>query len=173
MRKLILASSVMAILCTDAAVNATANNFTAVKTPLMHESVDNRAFQKVSSSNVPEMVRRAAIKEGVPVRFALAVAEQESHFRCNAVGAAGERGVMQIKPATARGIGYKGTSRGLNNCQIGIYWGMKYLKMAITEAKGDLKRAAFLYNAGINAKSRNPHKKKYVISLFSRKSLTE
>lgn len=107
------------------------------------------------------------------MRFALAVAEHESHFRCSAVGAAGERGVMQIKPATARGIGYKGSSRGLNDCRIGIYWGMKYLRMAIEEAGGDLKRAAFLYNAGLNAKTKNPAKKRYVLAIFGKKSLTE
>ena len=173
MKKLILASAVMALLCSDAAVNATITNFTAVKHDFTREIHEDRSFQRSKVTNVPEMVRAAAVREGVPVRFALAVAEHESHFRCSAVGSAGERGVMQIKPATARGIGYKGTSRGLNDCRTGIYWGMKYLRMAISEARGDLKRAAFLYNAGLNAKTKNPARKRYVLAVFSKKSLTE
>lgn len=173
MKKLILASAVMALLCSDAVVNATVTNFTAVKRDFTHEIHEDKAFSRKKVTNVPEMVRSAAIREGVPVRFALAVAEHESHFRCSAVGGAGERGVMQIKPATARGIGYKGPARGLNDCYTGIYWGMRYLRMAITEAGGDLKRAAFLYNAGLNAKTKNPEKKRYVLAVFSRKSLTE
>lgn len=173
MKKLILASSLMAILCTYATVDAQITNFSADVQPITLKHDRNPPLRAKSSSNVPEMVRSAAVKEGVPVKFALAVAEHESHFRCSAVGAAGERGVMQIKPATARGIGYKGSSRGLNDCQIGIYWGMKYLRMAIEEAGGDLKRAAFLYNAGLNAKTKNPAKKRYVLAVFRKKSLTE
>lgn len=173
MKKLILASSLMAILCTYASVDAQITNFSASNEVLTIKDDRNPPLKVKSSSNVPDMVRSAAIKEGVPVRFALAVAEHESHFRCSAVGASGERGVMQIKPATARGIGYKGSSRGLNDCRIGIYWGMKYLRMAIKEANGDLKKAAFLYNAGLNAKTKNPARKRYVLAIFSKKSLTE
>lgn len=173
MKKLILASSLMAILCTYASVDAQITNFSAAQQPITLKNDRNPPLRAKSSSNVPNMVRSAAVKEGVPVSFALAVAEHESHFRCSAVGASGERGVMQIKPATARGIGYIGSSRGLNDCQIGIYWGMKYLRMAIEQAKGDLKRAAFLYNAGLNAKTKNPARKRYVLAIFSKKSLTE
>jgi soluble lytic murein transglycosylase-like protein len=79
---------------------------------------------------------------------------------------------MQIKPATARGIGYKGPAKGLNDCRTGIHWGMKYLRMAIEVADGDLKRAAFLYNAGLNAKTKNPAKKSYVTAIFRKKDLT-
>lgn len=173
MKKLLLASAVMALLCIDATVNAQITNFSAAKPAFNDKKVDVPPMTRRFTGSVPEMVRKAAIKEGVPVGFALAVAEHESHFRCSAVGAANERGVMQIKPATARGIGYKGTTRGLNDCQIGIYWGMKYLRMAIEKAGGDLKRAAFLYNAGIHAKTKDPSRKKYVLAVFSKKSLTK
>lgn len=173
MKKTFLACAVMAILCMDATSNAQITNFTSIRPHISNAEQRNPPLRQAKSSNVQDMVRSAAIRERVPVKFALAVAEHESHFRCSAVGAAGERGVMQIKPATARGIGYKGSARGLNDCQTGIYWGMKYLRMAIVEAKGDLQRAAFLYNAGLNAKTKNPAKKKYVLAVFARKSLTK
>ena len=104
------------------------------------------------AESVPDMVRSEAIRQGVPVSLAMAVAKAESNFRCSAVGRGGERGVMQIKPATARGIGYRGPSSGLNNCRVGIRYGMMYLKMAYRIAKGNVYRTALLYNAGIGSK---------------------
>lgn len=113
--------------------------FIAVSSPALAESV-------------PDMVRSEAIRQGVPVGLAMAIAKAESNFRCSAVGRGGERGVMQIKPATARGIGYRGPSSGLNNCRVGIRYGMMYLKMAYRAAKGNVYRTALLYNAGIGSK---------------------
>ena len=104
------------------------------------------------ASSVPDMVRSEAIRQGVPVALALAVAKHESNFRCSAVGRGGERGVMQIKPRTARGIGYRGSPAGLNNCSVGIHYGMVYLRMAYRIAKGNIYRTALLYNAGLGSK---------------------
>lgn len=104
------------------------------------------------ATSVPDMVREEAIRQGVPVNLALAVAKSESNFNCGAVGRGGERGVMQIKPSTARGLGYRGSPAGLNNCRVGIRYGMVYLKMAYRAAKGNIYRTALLYNAGIGSK---------------------
>lgn len=105
-----------------------------------------------AAESVQDMVRSEAIRQGVPVNLALAIAKLESNFRCSAVGRQGERGVMQIKPRTARGMGYRGTPSGLNNCKVGIYYGMKYLRAAYRLAKGNLYRTAILYNAGLGTK---------------------
>lgn len=102
--------------------------------------------------SVPEMVKSEARRQGVPVSLALAVAKHESNFRCNAVGKAGERGVMQIKPRTARGLGYRGSASGLNNCKTGILYGMIYLKMAYKKSGGSVYRTALLYNGGLGSK---------------------
>ncbi len=104
------------------------------------------------AESVPDMVRREAIRQGVPVSLALTIARLESGFRCSAVGRGGERGVMQIKPRTARGIGYRGTPSGLNNCRVGIRYGMIYLRMAYRLAKGNVYRTALLYNGGLGTK---------------------
>jgi soluble lytic murein transglycosylase-like protein len=104
------------------------------------------------SESVQDMVRKEAMRQGVPVNLALSIAKHESNFKCSAVGKQGERGVMQIKPSTARGIGYKGTASGLNKCQTGIHYGILYLKMAYKQAKGNAYRAAILYNAGLGTK---------------------
>jgi soluble lytic murein transglycosylase-like protein len=46
---------------------------------------------------------------------------------------------------------------------------MKYLKMALVKARGDVKRAAFLYNAGLGAKTKNPSKRQYVVAVFNKR----
>lgn len=104
------------------------------------------------AESVPDMVRSEAIRQGVPVSLAMAVAKAESNFRCSAIGRGGERGVMQIKPQTARGIGYKGSPSGLNNCRVGIKYGMIYLRMAYRLAKGNIYKTALLYNGGLGSK---------------------
>lgn len=109
----------------------------------------------LADKGVRNMVAAEAARQGVPVGLALAVARAESNFRCSAIGKAGERGVMQIKPQTARGIGYKGPASGLNNCATGIRYGMIYLKQAYRKAGGNIYRAALLYNAGIHSKKKS------------------
>ena len=103
------------------------------------------------SNTVQNMVSQEAMRQGVPVGLALSIAKHESNFKCSAVGRHGERGVMQIKPSTARGLGYKGPASGLNNCATGIRYGMIYLKMAYKKAGGDIYRTATLYNAGLGS----------------------
>ena len=49
---------------------------------------------------------------GVPVDLAHAVVRVESNFNPKARGSAGEIGLMQIKPATARMMGYSGSAKG-------------------------------------------------------------
>lgn len=107
------------------------------------------------SNGVRGMVAAEASRQGVPVGLALAVAKTESNFRCSAVGRHGERGVMQIKPSTARGLGYRGPASGLNNCSTGIRYGMMYLKQAYRKAGGNTHHAAALYNAGLYSKKKS------------------
>jgi len=90
--------------------------------------------------------KSAARKFGVPMSTALAVCRLESGFRCSAVGRAGELGLLQIKLATARGLGYRGSRRGLLGCSTGAYWGMKHLALAIR------KGGVWKHNQGLGAK---------------------
>lgn len=102
--------------------------------------------------SVQDMVRQEAVRQGVPVSLALSIAKHESNFKCHVIGRAGERGVMQIKPSTARGIGYRGAPSGLGHCATGIRYGMMYLKMAYKKAGGNVYRTALLYNGGLGSK---------------------
>ena len=67
---------------------------------------------------------------GVPVDTAVAVVLQESSFRPNVTGAAGEIGLMQLKCQTARGIGYKGSCEELYDPDTNLHYGLRYLRKA-------------------------------------------
>ena len=77
----------------------------------------------VPRNSVIGLIQRSAQRHGAPVRLAVAVSQVESRHRCNAVGRSGERGPIQILPATARGLGYRGSASGLTNCAEGLEMG--------------------------------------------------
>ena len=88
--------------------------------------------------------------------LAHAVVRVESNFRANARGAAGEIGLMQLKPATARMMGYRGSTKGLYHPETNIKFGMKYLAKAQKLGGGPLCQTILKYNAGHGAKRMNP-----------------
>lgn len=121
--------------------------------------------QEVASSarskNYTQLIRKAARKHGVPERVAMAVVQVESNFNPRARGSAGEIGLMQIKPATARGLGFRGASKALYDPQTNLEWGMRYLAGAHKRASGDLCGTILRYNAGHFAKRMNPVSSRY------------
>lgn len=121
-------------------------------------SAKNKPTVKVSAANsVKALVKASARKHGVPAGLALAVSFQESGNRCNVRGAAGEIGPLQIKPASARGLGYKGSTQQLaKNCADQIEYGMRHLAAAFRRG-GSCWKAAYLHNAGVYAKSYKIH----------------
>src|SRR5690606_3188148 len=78
-------------------------------------------------SSFDAIIAKHAQKHGVPIALAHAVVTVESNYRANARGRAGEVGLMQIKPATARMMGYSGSVKGLYDPETNIRFGMKYL----------------------------------------------
>ena len=66
----------------------------------------------------------------MPSNLAHAVVSVESNFNPKARGRAGEIGLMQIKLATARLMGYRGSKKGLYDPETNIKYGMKYLGKA-------------------------------------------
>lgn len=103
-----------------------------------------------------KIIARHAAAHGVPVALAHAVVRVESNYRPNARGKAGEIGLMQIKPATARMMGYSGSAKGLYDPDTNIRYGMKYLAKAHELGGGDTCGTILRYNAGHAAKRMNP-----------------
>ncbi len=121
----------------------------------------NEAEAATTKSNYVKMIEQKAKKHGVPHAIAKAVVEIESNFNASARGRSGEVGLMQIKPATARGMGYKGSTKALYNPENNIEFGMRYLAGAYERAGGDLCGTILRYNAGHNAKRMNKRSASY------------
>ncbi|MGX5800981.1 lytic transglycosylase domain-containing protein [Bradyrhizobium sp. Arg314] len=102
------------------------------------------------------IIARYAASYGVPVSLAKAVIKIESNYRPTLVGGAGEIGLMQIKPATARMMGYTGSAKGLFDPDTNIKYGMKYLAMARDLGGGTTCGTILKYNAGHGATRMNP-----------------
>ncbi|MBA3448218.1 MAG: lytic transglycosylase domain-containing protein [Pseudaminobacter sp.] len=102
------------------------------------------------------IVAQYASSYGVPVALAHAVIQVESNYRPDARGSAGEIGLMQIKPATARMMGYSGGAQGLFDPATNIKYGMKYLGKARELGGGTTCGTILKYNAGHAAKRMNP-----------------
>lgn len=107
------------------------------------------------------IIAKHARANGVPLDLAMAVVQVESSFRADARGGAGEVGLMQLMPATARGIGYKGPMKALYNPDTNIRYGMKYLGKAYRLSGKSTCGAILKYNAGHGAKRMNPISAKY------------
>ena len=112
--------------------------------------------QKYTGVQYGSIVARYAATYGVPVSLAHAVIRVESNYNPNARGSAGEIGLMQIKPSTARMMGYSGGNAGLFNPETNIKFGMKYLAMAHSLGGGTTCGTVLKYNAGHAATRMNP-----------------
>ena len=73
---------------------------------------------------------------------------RESGYRPGLVGRGGAIGLMQIKLATARSLGYTGSAEGLRDPATNLLYGIKYLAGAFRAANGDHDRAVHYYAAG-------------------------
>jgi hypothetical protein len=84
----------------------------------------------------------------VPEALVHRVIVRESKYRADLIGRGGTIGLMQIKLATARAVGYKGDVEGLRDPDTNLAYGVKYLAGAWRAAKGDHDRAVHYYASG-------------------------
>lgn len=104
------------------------------------------ATSAAQAKDATVIVKQMAAKHGVPQSFALRVARVESGVKCGRVGAAGERGPLQVLPRTAAGLGYKNIRKA--SCATQTSAGMKHLAICWRGAKGNQFRAAACHNGG-------------------------
>jgi soluble lytic murein transglycosylase-like protein len=111
---------------------------------------------------------------GIPDSLVRAVVRVESDWDQSMTGLAGEIGLMQIKPETAREMGFVGENDKLYEPDTNIRWGVRYLAEAWRLANGDLCQTVLKYNAGHQAVKMTPAVTEYcsrVRSLMSSASL--
>jgi len=95
-----------------------------------------------------EMVAMHARTNGVPEALVHRVIMRESRYQPALVGHGGTIGLMQIKLATARGLGYTGDAAGLRDPNTNLTYAVKYLAGAYHAANGDHDRAVRYFAGG-------------------------
>src|SRR5437867_12082637 len=101
-----------------------------------------------SRAQYESMVATHAAANNVPVALVHRVIVRESKYHPGLVGRGGTIGLMQIKLATARGLGYTGDAAGLRDPDTNLAWGIKYLAGAWRAANSDHTRAMHYYAGG-------------------------
>jgi soluble lytic murein transglycosylase-like protein len=94
------------------------------------------------------LVASHAQANGVPEALVHRVIVRESRYQPHLIGRGGTIGLMQIKLATARGLGYTGTAEGLRDPNTNLTYAVKYLAGAFRAANGNHDRAVSYYASG-------------------------
>ena len=110
------------------------------------------------------LVATHAQANGVPEVLVHRVIVRESRYQPALVGRGGTIGLMQIKLATARGLGYTGDAAGLRDPNTNLTYAVKYLAGAYRAANGDHKRAMAYYASGYYAAAKRPRLERIVPS---------
>lgn len=99
-----------------------------------------------TSNTLEQIFEEAAATYCVPKDLLKAIAKAESDFNPNATSGAGAQGIMQLMPATAKGLGVTDAYDPYQN----IMGGAKYISQMLEKFNGNVKLALAAYNAGPN-----------------------
>ncbi|MCJ2006559.1 lytic transglycosylase domain-containing protein [Methylobacterium sp. J-092] len=105
------------------------------------------AIAQGARDNIDALIEQHAKANGVPASFVHAVVKRESNYNPKAKGGSA-LGLMQIKPATARSLGYQGDAAGLLDPATNLKYGVAYLAGAYRTAQGNITQAYGYYNRG-------------------------
>jgi soluble lytic murein transglycosylase-like protein len=111
------------------------------------EAVAFAARYRIAPALAHEIIR-AARDEHMPVHIAFRLVRRESGFRVRAVGRAGEIGLTQIKPATARLLVRRITAAALYHPGVNLHLGFRYAVAITRRHHGDWYRGLAGYHIG-------------------------
>ena len=117
------------------------------------ETLRTRAVRADGGRNtaLDAAIARHAAANGLPVELVHRVVIRESRYNPRASNR-GALGLMQIKPATARGVGYTGPASGLFDAETNLTYAVRYLAGAYRAAGGNQGRAVALYASGYHGR---------------------
>ncbi len=111
-------------------------------------SVAQAQQHKIGREHYRDMVARHAAANNVPEELVHRVIMRESKYQPHLTGKGNTIGMMQIKHATARGVGYTGTAQGLYDPETNVKYAVRYLAGAYRTADGNHDLAVRYYAAG-------------------------
>ena len=114
-----------------------------------------------------DLVKAAAERAGVPAELVDAVIRTESGYDPNVTGAVGEIGLMQVRPGTARLLGFSGTLEELREPHTNVALGVAYLAGAWRLANGDVCTTVMKYRAGHGETRFSPRSIDYCVRVRS------
>ena len=106
------------------------------------------AIAQARHAEYDALVARHAKANAVPEALVHRVILRESGYQAELMGRGGTIGLMQIKLATARSLGYSGDAEGLRDPDTNLTYAVKYLAGAYRAANGDHDRAVHYYASG-------------------------
>lgn len=138
----------------DASVELPASQVIAIEPGEVAPAPEAPAFPAPpnSPSDPKELLRRAAVRHGLPEEFLLSVAAAESGYRQDAVSPKGAVGIMQLMPATAKEL-----QADPRNPEENVDAGARYLRWLLLRYLDDpyqVRKALAAYNAGPGAVER-------------------
>jgi soluble lytic murein transglycosylase-like protein len=119
--------------------------FAAPVCALVVASVPSARADEVS---LQPLIALHSAQNGVPEALVHRLVRRESNYNPAAVGGGGALGLMQIKYATARAMGYSGAPAGLLDANTNLTYAVRYLAGAYRVADGNLDRAVSYYARG-------------------------
>lgn len=121
----------------------------SLNTALMQAAAatNSTSAQNPTKNQIIDMVEQIANKHGVDDKLVKALIKQESGFNPKAKSKAGAMGLMQLMPATAKGLGVTDAYNPVQN----VDGGVRYLKSMLQKYNGNIILALAAYNAGPGA----------------------
>jgi len=111
---------------------------------------------KTAESPLHEMIRAAAISHDISPEIALGLIDVESTFKPTA-SKDGNYGLMQVRVATAKAMGFKGNLTELMAPENNLEYGMRYLQYC-QDKYHDVTLMLGCYNGSTSSKNRYPRR---------------
>lgn len=145
----LLVSAALLLAGTGARADTTVAETPAAKAPFGTLPVNAAIARPAASPLAFRLIAKAeAEKAGLPYAMVDAVMKIESGYHPEALGGVGEIGLMQVRPATAAMMGFRGTPADLADPATNIHYGAAYLGKAWHLAGGDVCKTLMKYRAG-------------------------